>query len=43
MVETGFASLNVTEEEQAKQSEEHTEGWKSELAELKEHAEQPAT
>ena len=42
VVETGFASLNVTEEEQAKASEENTEGWKSELAELKQYAEQPA-
>ncbi|HEY5988247.1 MAG TPA: SRPBCC family protein [Streptosporangiaceae bacterium] len=42
VVETGFASLNVTEEERSKASEENTQGWKSELAELKEYAEQPA-
>jgi uncharacterized protein YndB with AHSA1/START domain len=42
VVETGFASLHVTAEEQAKAVQENTEGWTSELAELKEHAERPA-
>jgi len=42
VVETGFASLNATGEEQATEFEEHAEGWKSELAELTEYAEQPA-
>jgi uncharacterized protein YndB with AHSA1/START domain len=42
VVETGFDSLNVPEEERAKASQENTEGWTSELAELKEYAERPA-
>jgi uncharacterized protein YndB with AHSA1/START domain len=39
VVETGFASLHVSEPEQDKAAQENTEGWMSELAELKEYAE----
>jgi uncharacterized protein YndB with AHSA1/START domain len=42
VVETGFASLDVSEAEQDKAVEQNTEGWMSELAELKEYAERPA-
>ncbi len=42
VVETGFASLHVSEPEQDKAVEENTQGWQSELAELKEYAERPA-
>lgn len=41
VVETGFASLHTTEAEQAKAAADNTEGWQSELAELKEYAERP--
>jgi uncharacterized protein YndB with AHSA1/START domain len=41
VVETGFASLHATEAEQAKAVQDNTEGWQSDLAELKEHAERP--
>lgn len=41
VVETGFASLHVSEAEQGKAAQENTEGWTSELAELKEYAERP--
>lgn len=40
VVETGFASLNATEEERAQSAQENTKGWTSELGELKEYAEQ---
>ncbi len=39
VVETGFASLNATAEEQVTSAEENAKGWTSELAELKEYAE----
>jgi|SRR5271165_1948750 len=42
VVETGFASLHASEAEQDKAVQENTEGWQSELAELKEYAERPA-
>jgi uncharacterized protein YndB with AHSA1/START domain len=42
VVETGFASLHVSEPEQDKALQENTEGWTSELAELKEYAERSA-
>ncbi len=42
VVETGFASLHGTAEEQDKAVQENTEGWSSELAELKEYAERRA-
>jgi uncharacterized protein YndB with AHSA1/START domain len=42
VVETGFASLHASEAEQDKAAQENTEGWQSELAELKEYAERPA-
>jgi uncharacterized protein YndB with AHSA1/START domain len=42
VVETGFASLKASPEEQDKAAQENTEGWTSELAELKEYAERPA-
>jgi uncharacterized protein YndB with AHSA1/START domain len=42
VVETGFASLHTSEAEQDKALQENTEGWQSELAELKEYAERPA-
>lgn len=42
VVETGFASLHVSEEEQEKAARENTEGWISELADLKEYAERPS-
>jgi uncharacterized protein YndB with AHSA1/START domain len=41
VVETGFDSLSAPEEERTKASEQNTEGWTSELAELKEYAEVP--
>src|SRR5215469_6416897 len=41
VVETGFASLNATHDEQAQVADENTKGWTSELAELKEYAERP--
>lgn len=41
VVETGFASLHVTEAEQAKAVVDNTESWQSELAQLKEYAERP--
>jgi uncharacterized protein YndB with AHSA1/START domain len=42
VVETGFSSLHASSEEQDKAAQENTEGWISELAELKEYAERPA-
>ena len=42
VVETGFASLAVTEEEQGIAVKENTEGWIAELGELREYAERPA-
>jgi uncharacterized protein YndB with AHSA1/START domain len=39
VVETGFTSLHVSPAEQQKAAEDNTEGWSSELAELKEYAE----
>jgi uncharacterized protein YndB with AHSA1/START domain len=42
VVETGFANLHASEAEQDKAVQENTEGWQSELAELKEYAERPA-
>lgn len=39
VVETGFASLHATEDEQDQAVQDNTEGWQSELAELKEYAE----
>ena len=42
VVETGFASLNASPDEQDKAAEENIEGWISELADLKEYAERPA-
>jgi uncharacterized protein YndB with AHSA1/START domain len=41
VVETGFASLHVSEELRASAMQDNTEGWQAELAELKEYAEQP--
>ena len=42
VVETGFASLDATEAEQNQAVSDNTEGWQSELAELKEFAERPS-
>jgi uncharacterized protein YndB with AHSA1/START domain len=42
VVETGFASLRGSEQDQDKAVQENTQGWQSELAELKEYAERPA-
>jgi hypothetical protein len=42
VVETGFASLAATEEEQGIAVKENTEGWIAELGELREYAERPA-
>ena len=42
VVETGFASLHGSEQDQDQAVQENTEGWQSELAELKEYAERPA-
>jgi len=42
VVETGFASLHATPAEQDKALQDNTEGWTSELAELKEYAERSA-
>jgi uncharacterized protein YndB with AHSA1/START domain len=42
VVETGFASLHGSAEAQDKAVQENTQGWASELAELKEYAERPA-
>ncbi len=41
VVETGFASLHGSAAEQDKALQENTQGWMSELAELKEYAERP--
>ncbi len=38
VVESGFRELERPDEEKAKYAEENTEGWKHELAELKEYA-----
>jgi uncharacterized protein YndB with AHSA1/START domain len=42
VVETGFASLHGSAEDQDKAVQQNTEGWQAELAELKEYAERPA-
>ncbi len=42
VVETGFASLHGGEQDQDQAVQENTQGWQSELAELKEYAERPA-
>jgi len=42
VVDTGFASLHGTPAEQDKALQDNTEGWTSELAELKEYAERSA-
>ena len=42
VVETGFASLHGSAEDQDEAVQQNTEGWQSELAELKEYAERPA-
>jgi uncharacterized protein YndB with AHSA1/START domain len=42
VVETGFASLNVSQDEQDKAAAENLKGWTTELAELKEYAERPS-
>ena len=42
VVETGFASLHASGQDQDKAAAENTNGWISELAELKEYAERPA-
>ena len=42
VVETGFASLRGSEQDQDQAVQENTQGWQSELAELKEYAERPA-
>ncbi len=39
VVETGFASLDASDDEQATAVRENTEGWASELAELQQYAE----
>jgi uncharacterized protein YndB with AHSA1/START domain len=39
IVETGFASLNGSPDEQDKAAQDNEQGWTSELAELKEYAE----
>lgn len=39
VVESGFASLQLSPEEQAKAAEENTQAWTDELAQLKEYAE----
>jgi uncharacterized protein YndB with AHSA1/START domain len=39
VAETGFASLNVSAEQQAKHVEENSHGWSAELEELREYAE----
>jgi uncharacterized protein YndB with AHSA1/START domain len=39
VVETGFAGLDVSEEEQGTAVKENTEGWATELGELQEYAE----
>jgi hypothetical protein len=39
VVETGFAGLDGSDEEQATAVRENTEGWASELGELQEYAE----
>ena len=43
VVETGFAGLHATDAEQARAVADNTEGWQSELAELKERAERPTS
>jgi uncharacterized protein YndB with AHSA1/START domain len=42
VVESGFRTLNLPEEEQAKYAEGNVEGWISELAELRAYLERPA-
>jgi uncharacterized protein YndB with AHSA1/START domain len=42
VVETGFASLRGTEQDQDEAVAENTEGWQAELADLKEYAERSA-
>jgi uncharacterized protein YndB with AHSA1/START domain len=41
VVETGFASLNGSDEERATAVKENTEGWAAELGELQRYAERP--
>jgi uncharacterized protein YndB with AHSA1/START domain len=41
VIETGFASLHIDPAAQQQAVADHTEGWSSELAELKEYAERP--
>jgi uncharacterized protein YndB with AHSA1/START domain len=41
LVETGFASLHATEQEQDKAVQENTDRWIAEFAELKDYAERP--
>ncbi len=41
VVETGFASLHGSAEDQDEAVQQNTEGWQSELADLKEYAERP--
>jgi uncharacterized protein YndB with AHSA1/START domain len=42
VVETGFASLHATEQEQDAAVQENTDRWIAELADLKDYAERPA-
>ena len=42
VVETGFAGLQVSDEDKAVAVKENTEGWIDELGELREYAERPA-
>ncbi len=42
VVETGFASLHGSAADQDEAVQQNTDGWQSELAELKEYAERPA-
>jgi uncharacterized protein YndB with AHSA1/START domain len=42
VVESGFTSLHLTAAQQQKAAQDNTEGWTSELAELKEYAERAA-
>jgi hypothetical protein len=43
VVETGFSSLDGSEEEQGTAAKQNTEGWTSELGELQEYAERLPT
>ena len=42
VVETGFTGLDVSEEERGTAVQENIDGWRAELGELKDYAEQPA-